>query len=210
MIKYDAVIVASGKAIRSDLGYNKSFYRMKNGKTVLDCSIETFNNDEDCKQIIVVTNKENFDLVKQNQNITIVEGGAQRKDSVKNGIEKVTSEYVLIHDAARPFLNSESLNELKKKLEDCDGVILAKKSIDTIKVVNKDKIEKTLDRKTIYAAETPQGFKTELIKKCFNECKDINYTDEASMVESLGYDVYVVESKYNNKKLTTKEDFVDL
>ena len=59
-------------------------------------------------------------------------------------------------------------------------------------------------------AETPQGFKTSLIKECYEKCEDIIFTDEASLVESLGYDVFIVKDKYNNKKLTTQEDFNNL
>ena len=76
----------------------------------------------------------------------------------------------MIHDAARPFLNKESLEELKKQIEIHDCAILAKKAIDTIKVVENNKITKTLDRNCIYLAETPQGFKTSLIKDCYKKC----------------------------------------
>lgn len=209
-MKYDVVIVASGKGERARLGYNKAFFKMKDGLTVLEHSSSLFINDEDCKNIIIVTNEENFSLVFSNNKVKLTTGGAERKDSVYNGLKLVESEYVLVHDAARPYLNNESLEELKKEIEKNGSAILAKKAIDTIKVVDGNKIVKTLDRNTIYLAETPQGFKTDLIKKCYEECDDINFTDEASLVESLGYDVYVVEDKYNNKKLTTETDFINL
>ena len=209
-MKYDIVIVASGKGERANLGYNKAFYKMKDGRTVLECSASLFIDDDDCKNIIVVTSEDCVDKVFKNNKTQVTLGGAQRKDSVQNGLEKVTSEYVLIHDAARPFLNKESLEELKKKIESKDAAILAKKATDTIKVVDNNKIVKTLDRNTIYMAETPQGFKTDLIKKCYAECEQINFTDDASLVESLGYDVYIVEDKFENKKLTIETDFLNL
>lgn len=209
-MKYDVVIVASGKGERAKLGYNKAFFKMKDGLTVLEHSSSLFVNDGDCKNIIIVTNEENFSLVFSNNKVKLTVGGAERKDSVYNGLKLVESEYVLVHDAARPYLNNKSLEELKKEIEKNGSAILAKKAIDTIKVVDGNKVVKTLDRNTIYLAETPQGFKTDLIKKCYEECDDINFTDEASLVESLGYDVYVVEDKYNNKKLTTETDFINL
>lgn len=209
-MKYDAIIVASGKGERAKLGYNKAFFNMKDGKTVLEHSASLFIDDNDCENIIVVTSEDCINNVFDNSKVIKTLGGEQRKDSVYNGLQKVTSDYVLIHDAARPFLNNQSLQDLKKEIEKNNAAILAKKAIDTIKVVDGNKIVKTVDRNTIYMAETPQGFKTSLIKECYNKCENINFTDDASLVESLGYDVYIVEDKFDNKKLTTETDFINL
>lgn len=207
---YDVVIVASGKGQRANLGYNKAFYKMKDGRTVLECSASLFIEDEDCKNIIVVTNEEYIDQVFKNDKVICTIGGKERRNSVENGLNLVQSEYVLIHDAARPFLNKLSLEELKKELEISGACILAKKATDTIKVVENNKIIKTLDRNSIYMAETPQAFKSDLLKKCYKESENIIFTDDASLVESLGYEVSIVEDKFNNKKLTNETDFIDL
>ena len=207
---YDVVIVASGKGQRANLGYNKAFYRMKDGRTVLECSASLFMEDEDCKNIIVVTNEEYIEQVFKNDKVICTIGGKERRNSVENGLNLVQSEYVLIHDAARPFLNRLSLEDLKKELETSGACILAKKATDTIKVVENNKIIKTLDRNSIYMAETPQAFKSDLLKKCYKESENIIFTDDASLVESLGYEVSIVEDKFNNKKLTNEMDFIDL
>ncbi len=207
---YDVVIVASGKGQRANLGYNKAFYKMKDGRTVLECSASLFIEDEDCKNIIVVTNEEYIEQVFKNDKVICTIGGKERRNSVENGLKLVQSEYVLIHDAARPFLNKLSLEELKKELEISGACILAKKATDTIKVVENNKIVKTLDRNSIYMAETPQAFKSDLLKKCYKESENIIFTDDASLVESLGYEVSIVEDKFNNKKLTNEMDFIDL
>ena len=207
---YDVVIVASGKGQRANLGYNKAFYKMKDGRTVLECSASLFIEDEDCKNIIVVTNEEYIEQVFKNDKVICTIGGKERRNSVENGLKLVQSEYVLIHDAARPFLNRLSLEELKKELETSGACILAKKATDTIKVVENNKIIKTLDRNSIYMAETPQAFKSDLLKKCYKESENIIFTDDASLVESLGYEVSIVEDKFNNKKLTNEMDFIDL
>ena len=207
---YDVVIVASGKGQRANLGYNKAFYKMKDGRTVLECSASLFMEDEDCKNIIVVTNEEYIEQVFKNDKVICTIGGKERRNSVENGLKLVQSEYVLIHDAARPFLNKLSLEELKKELEISGACILAKKATDTIKVVENNKIIKTLDRNSIYMAETPQAFKSDLLKKCYKESENIIFTDDASLVESLGYEISIVEDKFNNKKLTNEMDFIDL
>ena len=209
-MQYDVVIVASGKGERAKLGYNKAFFKMKSGKTVLETSSSLFIKDEDCKNVIVVTSDEYINEVFKHNKVKTTLGGKLRKDSVYNGLKLATSEYVLIHDAARPFLELESLNELKEKIVEYDSAIIAKKAIDTIKVVKDGIIEKTIDRNNVYMAETPQGFKTSLIKNCYENCEDVEFTDDASLVESLGYKVYVVEDKYDNRKLTKKEDFENL
>ena len=209
-MKYDVVIVASGKGVRANLGYNKVFYKMKNGKTILDCSVNLFYEDEDCRRIIVVTNEEDFISIKDNNKLISVSGGNERKDSVYNGLKEVESEYVLIHDGARPFINFETIEEIKKLLIENDAVCLGHMSSDTVKIIEDDRIVETIDRNKVFLAETPQAFKSSLIKDCYERCEDINFTDDASLVESLGYEVKILINKYDNHKLTRKEDFNNL
>ena len=134
-MKYDVVIVASGKGVRANLGYNKVFHRMKDGRRVLDYSIDLFYEDEDCERIVVVTNNEDFDKVDNNEKVIVVEGGKERKDSVYNGLKEVKSEYVMVHDGARPFLHKETLEEIKDSLNSCDGVCLGHMATNTIKLI---------------------------------------------------------------------------
>lgn len=209
-MNYDVVIVASGKGSRAKLGYNKAFYKMKDGRTIIEKAASLFMEDNECKHIIVVTSDEYMDQVFESEKLIKVLGGKERKDSVLNGLNMVTSDYVLIHDAVRPFLHKESLEAVKKKIEEKGAALLGKMAVDTIKIVDGDKVVKTIDRKTVFQAATPQGFRTDLIKDCYQRCEDVNFTDDASLVESLGYDVYAVIDEYDNKKLTMSEDFKDL
>ena len=208
-MKYDAIIVASGKGQRANLGYNKVFYKLKDGRSVLDCSIERFTNDPDCYKIIVVTNPEYFHEVK-GQKTVVVEGGKERRDSVYNGLKRVESEYVLIHDGARPYLHPEALNDLKEKLSQNDCVVLGRIATDTIKLIEGETVVETIDRNKVFQAETPQGFRSELIKDAYENCADINFTDDCSLVESLGYKVTIVIDHFDNRKLTKEEDFRNL
>ena len=209
-MKYDAVVVASGKGERAKLGYNKVFYRMKNGKTVLENACSLFLEDEDCQNVIVVTNSESFSDVFSNDKLILVSGGKERKDSVHNGLNEVRSEYVFIHDGARPFLHKEALEELKREVVDSGACLLAKAAVDTIKVVKDGFVEKTLDRKTIYLAETPQCFRSEIIKKAYEDIGDRFFTDDVSLLEELGYRVKVVEDRFENRKLTKESDFTNI
>ena len=209
-MNYDAVIVASGKGERAGLGYNKVFYRMKDDKSVLEHAASLFVQDPDCKRIVVVTNKESFGEVFNCDKLTVTEGGATRKDSVENGLKKCESDYVFIHDGARPFLHEEALKALKKVVEEHKAAVLGKMAVDTIKLVEDGKIVKTIDRNTIFMAETPQAFERKLIMDCFEQCKEGTFTDDASLAEAMGYEVAAVIDAYDNRKLTREEDFRDL
>lgn len=207
-MKYDAIVVAAGKGNRANLGYNKTFFKMPNNKTVLENSCHLFLEDQDCENLIVVTNKDLFDAVIKNDKIIVVEGGKERKDSVYNGLQKVKNEYVLVHDAARPFLHKDALSAIKQKVEETGAAVLAHVAIDGVKVVENGKIVDDIEKSKIYLSETPQGFKSELLKKCYDNIDYKNYPDEAALVCSQGYDVYVVNDEHENRKLTYKEDFI--
>jgi len=209
-MNYDAIIVASGKGQRANLGYNKVFYRMKDGKTVLEHAMSVFLEDEECKKIIVVTNESGFNEVPNYYKVSVTAGGKERRDSVFNGLKESESEYVLIHDGARPFLQKEALQKLKEETERSSAAILGRYATDTIKIVKDGKIIDTLDRNTIFLAETPQGFRRELILDCYNRCGNTPFTDDASLAEHMGYQVSAVENPYPNQKLTKEEDFTDL
>lgn len=206
-MKYDVIVVAGGKGNRADLGFNKVLFKMANGKSVIENNIDIFLNDKDCQKIILVINEE-IDF--NNNKLILVKGGKERFDSVMNGLNEVSSEYVLIHDGARPFLNIKALEKLKNKLEEKDAVVLGKIASDTIKIINDDKVVETLNRNNIFIAETPQGFKTSLIKDCYKNKDDNYYFDDASLAESFNHEVYIVIDEYNNKKLTSKEDFKNI
>lgn len=206
-MKYDVIVAAGGKGNRANLGFNKVLFKMANGKSVIENNIDIFLNDEDCQKIILVINEE-IDF--NNNKLILVKGGKERFDSVMNGLNEVSSEYVLIHDGARPFLNIKALEKLKNKLEEKDAVVLGKMASDTIKIINDDKVVETLNRNNIFITETPQGFKTSLIKDCYKNKDDNYYFDDASLVEAFNHEVYIVIDEYNNKKLTSKEDFKNI
>ena len=206
-MNYSVIIVAAGSGERAKLGYNKNFYKLPDGQTVIEKSIDIFNCDEDCKEIIVVTRKENVDEINKNEKIKVVLGGETRKDSVYNGLKEVTYDYVLIHDGVRPFLRKESLDKLKDKLNEKDAVILASPVVETVKYVEDNKIIKTLDRNNIFLAETPQAFKTSLILKAYETSSLKEFTDEAMLIEEMGEEVFVVIDEFDNPKLTRPKDF---
>lgn len=206
-MKYDAIVVAGGVGKRANLGFNKVLFKMKNGKTVLENACSCFIEDNDCLKVIVVTNE---DIKIASNKVSIVKGGKERYESVLNGLALVTSPYVLIHDGARPFLDIEDLNNLKEVVSKDNYAILAKKAVDTIKYVDDGYIDKTIDREHIYYALTPQAFKSDDLKKAYENIDLKGITDDASIMEKCGYKVKIVECKHSNIKLTNKEDFLNI
>ncbi len=212
-MKYSAIVLAAGSGSRTGLNYNKVLH-VYDGNTIIERSLSLFMDDMDCEQIILVINpneREEFIHFRFPSKIEIAYGGKERSDSVIEGLNKVRSEYVLIHDGARPFLKVEDLNVLKQNLEKHDAAILMVKSIDTSKIVKDGVIVESLNRELVYNAQTPQGFKTDLIKSCYEKLKQtkISVTDDAQVVELFSkVNIKCVEGSYSNTKITTIEDLL--
>lgn len=210
-MNYSAIVLCAGKGSRSGLTYNKMLYRFKN-KTVYEMTMDIFLNDERCKQIVVVTKEEELDDLKKlisSKKIDYVFGGKERQDSVYNGLQVVKEDYVLIHDGARPYLKKENIDDILECLNKNNACLLVVPVKDTIKVCMDGNIVKTLPREQLVQAQTPQAFKTELIKRCYQKGKDENYiaTDDASLVEYFeNIEVKAVLGSYSNIKITTPDD----
>ena len=165
-----------------------------------------------CKQIVVVTKEEELDDLKKlisSKKIDYVFGGKERQDSVYNGLQVVKEDYVLIHDGARPYLKKENIDDILECLNKNDACLSVVPVKDTIKVCIDGNIVKTLPREQLVQAQTPQAFKTELIKRCYQKGKDKNYiaTDDASLVEYFeNIEVKAVLGSYSNIKITTPDD----
>ncbi|MFQ8704974.1 MAG: 2-C-methyl-D-erythritol 4-phosphate cytidylyltransferase [Thomasclavelia sp.] len=210
-MNYSVVVLCAGKGTRSGLNYNKMLYSFKD-KTVYEMTMELFLNDKRCKQIIVVTKKEEVSELKKlivSDKIEYIFGGKERQDSVYNGLQVVNQDYVLIHDGARPYLKIENVNDLLKCLESNDACLLTVPVKDTIKICQDGKVVETLPRSMLMQAQTPQAFKTSLIKECYQLGKDSGFlaTDDTSLVEKFkNTEIRTVMGSYDNIKITTPDD----
>lgn len=205
---YSCVIVAAGKGSRMNLGYNKAYY-MLDDKCILEHTIKAFKDDHDCKEIIVVCDIDDFKAHIKDDDVILVSGGATRSDSVYNGLQKVSYEYVMIHDGARPYVSSKILDDTKQCLSKHNACLAMVDCKDTIKKVVDNKVVKTYVRSTLKNAQTPQSFKTSMIIEAYQKAIADNFvaTDDASIYEVYGNDdVYVIEGSYDNIKITTIED----
>lgn len=208
-MKYTAIVLASGSSRRASIGYNKIFYKIDN-VPVINLACKNFINDGECEQIIITYSNDEIVKLKElfdSSKIIYIKGGLTRQESVKNALNAVKSEYVLIHDGARPFVSNDLINRLVKELESKNAIIPVINVTDTIKVIKENKVVKTLNRDELKIVQTPQAFKTTLIKKA-HEKATRTYFDDASLIEEvLNEDVYVIDGERDNIKLTYKEDF---
>ena len=137
----------------------------------------------------------------------IIEGGNTRQKSVYNALQAVNNEYVLIHDGARPLIRKDTISYVLQAVLDKNAVSVMTKTTDTIKEVDETgRIIKTIDRSKLYNTQTPQAFKTSIIKNAHEILKEGNFTDDCSMLEELNIPVYIVNGSYTNIKITTKSD----
>ena len=212
-MKYTALIVAAGSGTRMKLGYNKVYAKLKDGRSILEHTMAVFENDEDCGQIIIVTDAGDYcEHIRKEfwpGKITLVKGGDTRQESVMNGLAAVLSDYVMIHDGARPFVSKESLQAVKDALQSEDACLLMVPCKDTIKEVRDGYVVQTYERASLMAAQTPQAFRTDLIRSCMQKALANGFTgtDDASLVEEFSdTKVKAVEGDYGNIKITTPED----
>ena len=211
-MEYSALVLAAGSGQRMKLGYNKVFYELENGNTVLDEALHLFKEDDRCKQIVLVCSANDIVRISSQYvsgKVVVVLGGETRQQSVYNGLKAVHEENVLIHDGARPWLSKKNLDALLEVLEVHPACLLMVPAKDTIKVVEKGMVKETLQRSTLWMAQTPQAFDTRLIISCYKRANDlgITATDDAQVVElTCDMPVRCVKGSYDNKKITTKED----
>ncbi len=211
MTNYSVIVLCAGSGTRTGLAYNKIFYKIE-GETVYEKTMNTFLSDLRCKQIIVVTKEDEVELLKEfydDHRIEYCLGGQERQDSVYSGLQLVGYPNVLIHDGARPYISSKILDDICNKLEQCNACLVMVPCKDTIKKVVNGIVVDTPKRESLMQAQTPQAFKTKIIKDAYQQAKDNNYaaTDDCSLVEKYSKEeIHVVLGSYKNIKITTTED----
>ena len=140
---------------------------------------------------------------------SVVAGGAERQDSVKNGLKCASGAGIIVlHDGARPLVTFRIVEETVKAANETGGAIAAVPVKDTIKEVAAGSVVRTIPREALVSVQTPQAFRTEILLRAFKKAEEDGFlgTDESSLVERIGERVAVVEGSYENIKITTVED----
>lgn len=216
MAKFAVILPAAGRSSRfHDKSYKKPFAPLAHRAVWLH-SAERFLNRSDVVQTIVVISADDradFNF-KFSSNVAIlgvevVEGGAERSDSVEAALARVKgdAEFVCVHDAARPCLTDAWIDRVFAAAEKSGAAIFATPVTGTLKRVGANhQIEETVSRQGLWEAQTPQVFRTELLREAYARRDGFNATDDAQLVERLGRTVTVVPGSPLNLKITTRDD----
>ena len=208
MTKFSLIITAGGTSSR--YGSKNKLLELLDDKTVIEHTLSSFLEFSEINEIIIPANSTISDELKYlftNPAIKIIQGGDSRQKSVYNALKYVTNEFVIIHDGARPLIKPGVISQIMDSVIHNRAVSVMTKTTDTIKEVDENgRIIKTIDRSKLYNTQTPQAFKTELIKNAHEKLQNKHFTDDASMLEYLDIPVYVVIGSYTNIKITTKSD----
>lgn len=216
-MKITAIIPAAGSGTRYSAVKNKLFEDL-NGFPVIVHTLKKISAVEEINSIIICTSQGLIDEIKQlvkDHNIPKVEavilGGETRQESVFLGLkeaQKLSPDFVLIHDGARPLVSAEIIKNSINTTVEKGSAVVAVPAKDTIKRVNPESKEiiETLNRDELWNIQTPQVFRFNLILAAHEKFKGQNFTDDAALLETLKIPVNIVTGTYKNIKITTEED----
>lgn len=214
-MNYTVMMPAAGSGTRMGAGYNKLFLEL-DGKTILAHTLSVFEQDPWCGGIILAVKdyeRSKIEKIIKIEQITKVkalpEGGTERQHSVAACLAAhKTGGVVLVHDAARPFIAQHVIHKLADSAHEFGAAVAGVKAKDTMKYVKDGIIEETADRNRLWVIQTPQAFRYELLEQASRNAERAGFlgTDEAMLVEHDGKEVRIVESTYDNIKMTTPED----
>ena len=210
-----AIITCAGSGERAGFGFNKLLKDI-GGITPFEKAVCAFANSGVIDEIIVVCAKQDEEIFKQkcldrSINAVFITGSTTRSKSVQGGLEAVSGDVVLIHDGARPFVSGRVIRDCVKTAAEFGSAITAVPATDTIAEVTEENGEKIIlssSREGKYAVQTPQGFKTELIRKAFSLASDDEvFSDESGVFCKYIGKCHIIDGETANKKLTYAEDF---
>ena len=221
MSKTCAIVPAAGRGLRMGAAKPKQFLELS-GKPILLHTLETLAGVYFLAEILLVVpddflaaaerlvSQHAFHEVGGGQRIRVIAGGAERQDSVFNGLQALPldCDWVFIHDGVRPFATPELLKSTWDAALKTGAAIAALPASDTIKRVRSGQVVETVPREEIWLVQTPQVFRREILLEAYREARRQGWsgTDDAFLVERLGLPVAVVPGERSNIKVTTRED----
>ena len=203
------ILTCAGKGVRAGFEKNKLLQNL-DGETVIE---RTFNACKDTgffDEIIITVSEDDygFFVEKFKGKALIVKGGKTRHLSVKNGLEKVNGDMVLIHDGARPFVAKKAFERCIESVKKHRSGICAIPQTDTVSKANSDgQLIQTLGKENLYSIQTPQGYYTQDLRLAMAKATRDDYPDESSLYSEFIAPAHLCEGDINNKKLTYREDF---
>ncbi|MBA3315384.1 MAG: 2-C-methyl-D-erythritol 4-phosphate cytidylyltransferase [Planctomycetota bacterium] len=216
MPRFAVILPAAGKSSRFVHQRRKKPFAELKGRAVWLRSVDLFVNRDDVVQTLLCLAPDDIDWFKETfradlafRNVEIVEGGAERADSVEKALAQVRddADFVAVHDAARPLLVDAWITAVFDAAAKSGAAIPAVRTASTVKRVKGNTIVETVPREELWQAQTPQVVRTDLLREAFAKRDGFIATDEAQLVERIGHPVQVVEGSPMNFKITTSDDF---
>jgi len=215
-MKVGAIIAAAGFGRRMKTDRPKQLLVL-NGTPILVHTIRKFDSCSAIDYIIVTAPRESVDEIKDlveaagfKKSVIVIEGGERRQDSVAMGLQHLQpgTDIVAVHDGVRPFVSVEDIENVVRQAGLTGAAILGVPIVDTVKQAEREFVDSTLTREHLILAQTPQVFRTAILKEAFDRAaKDEYYgTDESSLVERLGHPVAIVRGSERNIKITRPSD----
>jgi 2-C-methyl-D-erythritol 4-phosphate cytidylyltransferase len=215
-MKTIAIVPAAGSGRRLGARTKKPFVLL-GGKPLLSYALKALNGCKSIDAIIVASERSCVAKVEKiaerfkiNKLMGVVVGGKTRFESVRNCIKKISPDFdiVLIHDAARPFIDDATIERSIAAAKKFGASVAAVRESDTVKLSDHDLfVVKTLNRRDIFRAQTPQVLRYAIAKRAFRHAASRSgVTDDVSIAERIGVRVKIVDGSYRNIKITTKED----
>jgi len=211
MNKIGVIIVAGGSGSRMKSNTPKQFIAI-NGKPLLQYTIDRFFNWNPNIDLVLVLPETEIDtwenLVAKNKystNYRICGGGKDRFDSVKNGLDLLENELIMIHDGVRPFVSNPTLDRCLDTAGNLGSAIPVIPPVDSLRKITPEGSQ-PVDRDSLKLVQTPQCFKNEWIKKAYQQSYSYEFTDDASVVQKAGYPINLIDGNRKNIKITTPDD----
>ena len=217
MAEIGIVIPAAGQGKRMGAGCNKQFLSLM-GQPILAHTVRLFEESGHVSEIVIVGAESDLLVIKElvydhkfDKVVAIIQGGAQRQDSVRAGVQALSStiQRVVVHDGARPLLSLELFHRFLEETADFAAAIMGIQLKDTVKRVDiSGKVLETLPREHLRAVQTPQIFDRGILEKAHHQAAATGYygTDDAALLEWMGHPVQMVEGSQENIKVTTPDD----
>lgn len=212
--KVSVIIVAAGSGTRMKSNIPKQFLMLE-GRLVLMRTIDVFASLSDICEIVVVLAEHQLDIwqelcEKYNFNVshTVVSGGATRTESVKRGLDamKYKEGVVLIHDGVRPFVSHSTILSAINNAKEYGAAVPVVDVVDSMRMVCENGTNNVLDRSKCKIVQTPQSFDKKIIFKSYQINGNFSFSDDATLVESIGTRIKLFEGQRDNVKITTSED----
>ncbi len=212
-MKVEAIVLAGGSGTRLDPNRKKQYIQIEN-KDILQHTLEKFELTNEVNNVIVVCNEDDREHIKAYnlKKVTkFANSGVERMFSVNNALEMLDddTDVVIVHDGVRMFFDENKVQSLVEMANIHGGAIYAVKSTDTIKKVENMLVCETVDRSNLYNVQTPQAFDVKLLKECYTKIIESGTicTDDSMVVElTSDKKIQIIESDYDNIKITTKID----